>query len=326
MKTKLPVLSIAGLLMMGLAGCAKPAAAVSSPTPIPSTPTPIPASPTPSSPFAYDAAVPFDVKVNSETEQAGVTVTDLSYSAHDPLFSQKIGGRTLAYVVKPKGDGPFAGVIYLHWFGQNTSNREEFLDEAIKEARQGVVCLLLQGYFPWMVIPTATETDRQLITGQVIELRRAIDFLLTQQSVDPNRLGFVGHDYGAMYGGILAGIDPRLKTFVLVTGAPSFADWITYFGSDFQREKYLPLVQDLDPIRYVSKASPSSIFFQFAKLDAVLPAEKANSLYEAAREPKKIAWYDDIHSMRTEEVGRDRADWLAQQLDLPSSPNQTVGN
>ncbi len=178
--------------------------------------------PTPASPFNYDASVPFDTQVTSETDREGVTVADLTYATHDPAFSTTTGGRTVAYLVKPQGEGPFAGVIFVHWLGTVSANRGEFLEEAVALAKHGVMSLLLQGYFPWMSFPMGNEIDHDLMLGQVIELRRAVDFLLAQPGIDPERLGYIGHDYGAVYGGVLAGIDQRLKTYILHGGHAKF--------------------------------------------------------------------------------------------------------
>jgi len=272
----------------------------------------------PASVFDYDVSRPFDVKINSQTEQDGITITDLSYASHDPSFSTSLNGRTLAYLVTPQGEGPFAGVVYLHWFGNPNNSRKQYLEEAVELAKQGVVSLLLQGYYPWMASPTLDAADRPLIIGQINEIRRGIDFLLTQPNVDPKRLGFVGHDYGAVFGGTVSGIDQRLKTYVLIAGVPTLGDF-QQVGITLP-DGYLPLIEDLDPIRYVSKAKPASIFFQFAQRDQFVSQDMANQFYEAASEPKKITWYDDNHQMANETVRADRLAWLNEQLGLSIAP------
>jgi len=272
----------------------------------------------PSSPFDYDATRPFDVKINSQTEKDGVTITDVSYASFDPSFSTALNGRTLAYLVTPQGDGSFAGVIYLHWFGNVNSSRKQYLDEAVEFAKHGVVSLLLQGNYPWMEGQTSDAADRPRIIGQITELRRAIDFLLTQPNVDPKRLGFVGHDYGAVFGSTLSGVDQRLKTYVLIAGVPTLKDFQTV-GTTLP-DGYVQLIEDIDPIRYVSKASPASLFFQFAKLDQFVSQNMANQLYNAASEPKKITWYDDNHQMANETARADRLAWLTEQLGLSLAP------
>ena len=259
--------------------------------------------------FDYDASVPFDVKINLQTERDGVTITDLSYASYDPNFSPSMHGRTVAYLVTPQGDGPFAGMIYMHWLGNANNSRKEFLDEAVQLAQHGVVCLLPQGYYPWMSFPTQDNNDRPLIIGQIIEMRRAVDFLLTQPNIDSKRLGYVGHDYGALYGGVLSGIDHRMRTYILIAGSPSFGDLDPYWN-------YKSNVPDLDPINYLSKANPASLFFQFGRRDQAVPEEQANRFYESASSPKRIEWYDDNHQILNAPARQDRQSWLMEHLNL----------
>jgi hypothetical protein len=50
-----------------------------------------------------------------------------------------------AYLVVPDGKGPFAAVIWGHWYWSNSEfrNRREFLEEAVVVAHSGVVSLLI---------------------------------------------------------------------------------------------------------------------------------------------------------------------------------------
>ncbi len=312
MKRLIFVLLGIGLL---LSACGSPATSAPSPTPPPSPTETLTPTPKPVGPFDYDSSVPFDTKVLSEKQQDGATVVDLTFATHDPSFSSTTGGRTVAYLVKPQGEGPFAAVLFMHWLGPVSGNRQEYLDEAVALANHGVVSLVAQGYFPWMAFPRGDESDRPLMTGQVIELRRMLDFLLSQPNVDPARLAYVGHDYGAVYGGILAGIDHRLKTLILVAGTPSFMDWARLFG--FKAETYQPVVQDLEPVLFLPQAAPASVLFQFAQQDGVVPQEKANEFYEASSQPKQIEWYPDIHDMKNEAARQARLQWLTDKLTLP---------
>ena len=54
----------------------------------------------------------------------------------------------------------------------------------------------------------------------VIAERRAVDLLLRQVGVDVKRIGYVGHSYGGIAGGVLAGVEPRIAAFVLLGAAP----------------------------------------------------------------------------------------------------------
>jgi hypothetical protein len=142
--------------------------------------------------FAYDRSRALDLKEVSAKEQDGVTVRDVDYAAYTSTR-----GRIKAFLVEPAGKGPFAGVLFFHWYGRPKGNREQFLDEAIALAKQGTISVLIQGYFPWGVAPVDAQTDRQRVIDETIEVRRALDLLLSSPKVDRKRIAFVGHDYGA---------------------------------------------------------------------------------------------------------------------------------
>ena len=150
----------------GVSGMATPVSAVMTPTMLPPTPSatafPGPITYEEALPlFKYDASAPFDVTVNSENVQSGATVMELTYQAADAQFTSKTVGRIVAYLVKPAGDGPFAGVLFMHGLGSGWGNRKEFLDEAVALAGRGVVSLLPMGIFPWMVPFTGdAQTDQ----------------------------------------------------------------------------------------------------------------------------------------------------------------------
>jgi len=262
--------------------------------------------------FAYNRSVAFDLKEESANEQDGVTIRDLNYAAYVPRH-----GRIKAYLIKPAGKGPFPGVLFFHWLGDVKSDRTEFLDEAVALGKQGIASLLIQGYFPWLEEPTEGQTDRQQIIDQTIEVRRAVDLLLSQTKVDRRRIGFVGHDYGAMFGSIVSGIDKRLKTYVFVAGMGSFSDWSLKYWSGPSKngtEVYKQAVRDVDPIGYVSYAAPAALFFQFANKDKYISKDVADAFSAAASKPKQVKWYDATHDMNVEDARNDRRKWLARQL------------
>jgi len=285
------------------------------PTPVPLTLTPTPtAIPTPAVVFDYDASIPFDVKVYSETEQDGAIVTDLSYAAHDKKWAPNLGGRTVAYLVRPaKKQGSFAGVVFLHWLA---SGHQEFLDEAVALAKRGVVSLLINGQVPYMENFHWDARDVTLVAGQVIEMRRAIDFLVAQPGVDPERIGVVGHAYGAMYTALLSGVDARPKTFVIVAGYPAWEDLAAFFGAN--ADDYRLVMAPIEPVDFVGKAGSAPILFQFGEMNGLLPPEDTNRFYDAVAGPKKILWYPTGERMNSKQVLPDRTDWLAEKLSLPA--------
>ncbi len=267
--------------------------------------------------FAYDSSIPFDLKDESAKEQDGVTIRDINYAAYAPKH-----GRIKAYLVQPSVKGPFAGILWFHWLGEVKSDRTEFLDEAVALAKQGTASLLIQGYFPWTEEPTDGPTDHQQIVDQTIEVRRALDLLLSQPKVDKRRIGFVGHDYGAMFGSIASGVDKRVKTYVMIAGMGSFSDWSLKYWSGPKTngaDAYKLAVKDVDPIGYVGHTAPASLLFQFANNDKYISRETADAFFGAASKPKEVKWYDATHDLNIDAARNDRREWLTRQLRLGNS-------
>jgi dienelactone hydrolase len=262
----------------------------------------------------YDASTPFDLKEVSAREENGVLIKDFDYAGYTDRH-----GHIKAYIVKPTGAGPFPGIVFFHWLGRPKGDRTQFLDEATALAGKGVVSVLIQGYFPWKEQPKDGPTDRQQIIDQAIEARRAIDLLLSYKEVDRKRVAYVGHDYGSMYGGMLAGIERRVKAFVLIAGLGRFSPWsLKYWPKTAAQGNtaYEQAVAPLDPIVHVAQAKQSSFLFQFANTDEYITKDDALAFFNQAGGPKEIKWYDAGHDLNVEAARKDRDDWLAQQLKI----------
>jgi hypothetical protein len=264
--------------------------------------------------FSYDAKTDYRITEDSAFYKNNILVRCISFVSCNPVH-----GRIKAYLVMPSSQPPYAGIIYFHWLGRPNGNRNEFLDEAVEMADHSAFSILIQGYFPWTEAPVSGEKDRQQVIDQTIDLRRTIDVLLMQPGIDNKRIVFVGHDYGAMFGSIMAGIDKRVIACVLVTGMGNFGDWsLKYWKkpSEGGAEKYRKSLTPVDPIGYISNAQPSALFFQFANKDIYISKETALQFYNAASEPKLVKWYDTEHEMLIPQVRKDRVEWVKKQLKI----------
>lgn len=270
--------------------------------------------------FDYPPNLPLGLQVASRTVRDGLTVEDFSFLA-------PTGRRVHAYLVSPAAKGPHPAVLYLHWLGDPaTSNRTEFLSEARAFAPEGIVCLLIDGLwsdekaFPWTGRDGAG--DRQQCVRAILECRRALDVLLSRPDVDPRRVAVVGHDFGAMAGAQLAGIDPRVRCFVLMAGTARYHDWFFRWSglSEAERPGYIAAMAPVDPATLVAAAHGACFLFQFSRdRDEWVPRKEAQELYDAAAGAKQIRWYDTDHSMRNPEADQDRRAWLREQLLSPNS-------
>ena len=271
--------------------------------------------------LAYDASVPLDIKTVGAEREGGVSVEDITF--------QGLGETIAAYVVRPtEGAGPFAGVLFVHWFAppDPTSNRTQYLDEAKALARRGTVSLLVSTFWSDEARYRARrwETDYQNSITQAKNLRRALDVLLSRPGVDARRVGLVGHDYGAMFGALVAAADARPKACVLVAGTSRFADWYLFgSASGVPRgealARYREQLAAIDPVSVVG-ASKAAFFFQFGEDDRYTPRDNFVAFYLAAPAPKRIATYASDHDMKAAIIRHDRLAWVAEQLGLPAAP------
>jgi dienelactone hydrolase len=277
--------------------------------------------------FDYDQHAPLGLKQIGVQHREHATVYDITYASPK-------GGAVPAYLVVPKGKGPFAAVIWGHWYWGNSSmrNRKQFLDEAIVLAQAGVVSLLTDGP---IARPGQQETKDPLdernateFFQQVMDMRRGVDVLRARKDVDPKRIAFVGHSYNAGVGALLSGLDHRFKCFVLMAGLMS--DEITQQSKEFQEfrqkvgaEKLDALIAKysyLDQGKFVSHAAPAVIFLQFSNQEESLSPGRARQHAAVVSEPKQVKFYDAPHALNAE-ARRDRIQFLTEQLKLkPLSP------
>ena len=233
-------------------------------------------------------------------------MVDVTFTAGDRKVS--------AYLVRPQGK-PKAAVLWAHWFGEEANtNRTEFLPDAVALAKDGVVSLLPQGLFPWQEqVSEDASVDKQLAIEQIIQLRRGLDLLQKEAGDVP--FGFVGHDYGAMYGAALVA-DKRPQAYVLMAPDATFSNWfIKYFVRGARKPELEAAFAPLDPVNNVGDAAPAAVLFQFAKSDTYVPYYVADKLTEAAGDQAESKSYESGHELN-EAAQKDRLVWLRQQLAL----------
>jgi cephalosporin-C deacetylase-like acetyl esterase len=270
--------------------------------------------------FDYDATQPLDVQDKVIQETSDFTIHDITYASPK-------GGRVPAYLIVPKGKGPFATILFGH-YGLGT--RSEFIPEAKLYAKAGAVSLIPD--YPWdrpepwhktVDHFDKPELDREAYIQAVIDLRRGFDVLLTRPDVDAKRLAYVGHSYGAQWGSILSAVDKRMKASVLIAGVAEAAD--IFLRNDDpglvdlkksqppgQLEKYVQATSDLDALRYVGHAAPVRLLLQFANFERYFDKTSEQHYTDAASEPKKVLWYDTGHELNDPQALRDRYAWLMQ--------------
>jgi dienelactone hydrolase len=278
--------------------------------------------------FNYNVRAPLNIQERDVEKRGKVLIIDLEYSGADD-------DHVPAWLVVPQGDGPFPGIVWGHWMMDKSPkrNRDEFLDEAVVLAESGVMSVLIDAP---MVRPGYTEespqkeplrwaeqfsdTERQY----VIDLRRAVDLLLSRRGIDKNRIGYVGHSYSAHAGAILAGVEKRISTFVLMAGTYSDEESIraATSGVDLQWRQavgeegvnqYFSNYQWDDPAHFLAHTETQSVFLQFASKDQTTKAQAQKFLDRFGAKDKKMEFYDAAHALNSAAL-LDRDRWLAQHL------------
>lgn len=223
-----------------------------------------------------------------------------------------------AYLVVPEGSGSFAGVLWGHWLGHHTSDRKQYLNEAVELASKGVVSLLINAMWaePSWYENRVLEEDYENSIRQVIEMRRAMDLLMSRENVDKERIAYVGHDYSGMYGSIAAGVEPRAKTYVFIAVTSSLSDWAFFANKPKSKVEYIRKNAVFELTDFVSELT-GSVLCQFSNTDPFIARTDGNLFYNALTvENKERKRYDAEHFMGGDDIKADRTAWLIKELGL----------
>ena len=262
--------------------------------------------------FDYDRSRPTAIETRSDAVEQHARVRDIT-------FAGASGGRTAAYLVTPVKGRKGPGILFVHWYEPEAkdSNRTQFLAQAIELARGRATSLLVEPMWsdPEWFPKRRRADDYANSIREVKELRWALDVLMAQHGVDPKRIAYVGHDFGAMYGAVLAGVDKRPRAWALQAGTTSFSHWYL-LGEKLDaaaKQKVIDTLAPLDPAAHIGKAAPSPILLQFARKDPYVTEARARDFFAAAGEPKTMLWYEAGHGLNEQAV-RDRQAWLKKAL------------
>jgi len=238
--------------------------------------------------FAYDPQAPLDIQEVSRRREEGVTIIDLTYAS-------PMGGRVPATLVVPDGKGPFAGMLFQHGM---PSTHQPLIPAGVIYARMGAVVLLIDAPFARRANGlnrpmTITEQDRREQIQYIVDLRRGVDLLLSRSDVDPERLAYVGASYGGRMGGLLAGVEHRLKAYVLVVGGGGMVSYLTdperratwLAIPENERQQWVAWMWPIEPIHYIGCASPAALLFQNGTLDTSSTPADALRYQKAGSEP-----------------------------------------
>lgn len=278
--------------------------------------------------FDYDSHAGLEMRETDVHKRDKVRMIELNYAGES-------GDRVPAYLLIPPGGGPFPAIIWGHWLkkGSPLANKDEFLEEAVALAHSGVVSLLIdapQARNEWVEAKgdagplEAAKQQSEAAVHQVTDLRRGIDLLYGRPDVDRKRIAYVGHSWDAHVGAILAGVEIRIGSYVLMASGyadeeetfaskdPQTVAHIKEVGEDNIREYFRQYAWD-DPVYFLGHTDRESIFLQFASGDPITKATAQKYLDRFSSKDKKMEFYDAGHALNSA-ARLDRARWLQKHL------------
>ena len=254
-------------------------------------------------PFAYDETAPLNQTETVIETTATYTTTAVTYQTYD--------GSVPGLLYTPVGPGPYRCVLHAHGV---TSH---------KDGAYGLRDLLVPGGYALFVIDARFHGERdnstrfseiqhfpglarELFQGNVVDLRRALDYLEQRPDCVPGKLGFVGTSMGGWIGAALAGADERVQAPVLLFSGADYRLWFTTghpgvvgifyeYGNPASLEATLAALDPLDPVKWVGKIAPRPVLMVHGDADDAVPPATGQVLFDAALDPKTILWYPGGH-------------------------------
>jgi hypothetical protein len=135
------------------------------------------------------------------------------------------------------------------------------------------------------------------------EAHRALDFLAARDDIAPGRLGLVGYSMGSFLGLVVAAAADQVRAVVLAAGGdlPS--------GTPYDRAMRLIA----DPLQAVQRLGGRPLLMVHGRQDRTVSPAQAQRLFDAAREPKTLKWWDAGHYLPDAAI-TDAARWMSTTL------------
>lgn len=242
--------------------------------------------------YAYDAATPLEVEQTENKRGDALVQYHLWYtSAHDErvpaLLSIPTGVARPPVVFVQHGYGDSKEVDYVQWptaFLVQRGYAVMSIDAQYHGERK-------QENRPQELFAAGSFGMRDAFVQTVVDLRRALDLLEKREDVDGRRIGYLGMSMGAMLGAVFCGVEDRVDAVCLVVGGGDLAR--------FARGKLGPAALEnlkiIDPVYYAGMISPRPLLMINGRKDDKIPPANAQALFDAAREPKRIEWFEGGH-------------------------------
>ena len=143
----------------------------------------------------------------------------------------------------------------------------------------------------------------QLWRQGIDDARLGIHYLQARAEIDRSRIAIVGYSMGAFLSVVIAADEPAIRAVVLAA------------GGDLPQDTPFSAVARMvaDPVRAIRRLDGRPLLMVHGRRDRTVSPQQALRLFDAAREPKEIRWWDAGHHL-PHEASDHAAAWLRQKL------------
>jgi eukaryotic-like serine/threonine-protein kinase len=256
--------------------------------------------------YSYDR-VPLNAKVERmEKVDDDWTTEKISYTA--PYGNEQ----EIAYLMLPtKGKPPFQTVVFFPGSNALTTRTYKTYDtavslDAILRSGRAVVFPIYKSTYERgdgleSDTPNMTSVWRDHVMMWTKDVSRAIDYAETRPELAHEKLAYYGYSWGAVMGGLVPAVEPRIKTCVLAVG-----------GMDLERA-----APEVTPLNFAPHIKQPVLMLN-GKYDFFFPVESSQKpLYEhlgSKKDQKKHLIYETGHSIPRNELIKEMLNWFDQYL------------
>jgi dienelactone hydrolase len=253
---------------------------------------------------------PYEMDRKADLPASGVEIYRLRFPS--PVKSDCPENNTVhAEYYRPKGPGPFPGVIVLDITGGDQSLSRGI---ALHLAQNRIAGLFVQMAYYGPRRPPGSdlrlmspdiEHTMAAVRQTVLDLRRASAWLEGRPEIDAKRIGIMGTSLGSFMAALTAEMEPRFRRVAVLLGGGGFVQ--AYYddprGAGFRRfwealggtkELLVRFIAPIDPLTCAANLKDRKVLMIAAKRDEIVPPRMATALWEATGR-QKIVWFDTTH-------------------------------
>ncbi|MCM4168586.1 Esterase FrsA [Arenibacter antarcticus] len=244
--------------------------------------------------YEYDKAIPLNDTLAPLQDTSDFYLYHLQYtSVHNKIVTgllsiPKIGKAPYPVIILMHGLGDHKAVDYVA-YGNSLFTKNGYavlrLDMNDHGERKG-------DFYDFDLTGPHKYWTREIIAQTVFDLRRAVDFIETQNNLDAYRIGYYGISLGGITGTIFCGLEDRVKVPIVALAGGQLNLLYGKGGLSREAKEFTSIIE---PLNFVKQIAPRPFLMLNAKNDEVVPPMMSKLLFKGARQPKEIIWYNAKH-------------------------------